>query len=259
MNNAPLTDLRVLVTRPREQADRLCTAIESAGGTAVRFPVMRISPRDENQVRAELSALPKADIVIFVSHNAAVHGTGLFSASDAIFAAVGRTTATTLAAAGIEVTIDPGSGYTSEALLVHESLQRVAGRNVLIVRGDDGRALIGDTLSARGAKVDYLAVYGRGPTEPGADAIDRLVSSWQSGGIDCVTVLSTATLEYLVAIMPDSSLPLLRQTPLVAPGERVVQTAGRLVPGMPSIQASGPLPEDIVGALVEWRHSGKNP
>ncbi len=129
----------------------------------------------------------------------------------------------------------------------------------MIVRGDDGRALIGDTLSARGAKVDYLAVYGRGPTEPGADAIDRLVSSWQSGGIDCVTVLSTATLEYLVAIMPDSSLPLLRQTPLVAPGERVVQTAGRLVPGMPSIQASGPIPEDIVGALVEWRHSGKNP
>ena len=124
------------------------------------------------------------------------------------------------------------------------------------VRGDDGRPLLGTTLEQRGANVDYLAVYRRAPETPGSVAVQSVVRQWSDGAIQCVSVMSVATLEYLLEILPDAGRALLRQTPLVAPGARVIQTAGRLVPGIPAIQASGPLPEDIVSALVAWRRSG---
>jgi hypothetical protein len=48
------------------------------------------------------------------------------------------------------------------------------------------------------------------------------------------------------------------ETPLVAPGDRVIKTIRTLVPGIPAIKAAGPRPADIVNALIDWRHSGQN-
>lgn len=256
MKDRPLDGIGVLVTRPAAQADGLCAAIEAAGGNAVRFPVVRIEPRDASDVRAELRALPAPDIVIFVSANAVRHGASMLAACQADFAAIGRATATALADMNLDVAIDPGIGFTSEALLEHESLADVQGKHILIVRGEAGRPLLGDTLRQRGAVVDYLAVYRRSPSAPSAGDIRATGELWSSGGIHCVSVMSVATFESLLAVLPAALRDLLQNTPLVAPGARVIQTAGKLVPGIPAIQASGPLPEDIVSALVAWRRSG---
>ena len=40
-------------------------------------------------------------------------------------------------------------------------LGALAGKNIFIIRGKGGRALLGDTLSARGAQVNYVEVYKR--------------------------------------------------------------------------------------------------
>ena len=256
MSELPLDGIGVLVTRPVELADGLCDAIEAAGGCPVRLPVVRIDPRSQGDIRTDLEALPPPDIVIFVSRNAVRHGASMLADSNAEVAAVGRATADALADMGLTVTIDPARGFTSEDLLAHESLEHVRGKNVLIVRGQDGRALLGDTLEERGAIVGYLAVYRRTSAAPSSGDIDALVEKWAGGGIQCVSVMSVATLESLVSILPDAGNELLRQTPLVGPGARVIQTAGKLVPGIPAIQASGPLPEDIVSALAAWRRSG---
>ena len=50
----------------------------------------------------------------------------------------------------------------------------------------------------------------------------------------------------------------LRQTPLVAPGDRVIKKASELLPGTWVIKAAGPRPTDIVDALIDWRHSKVN-
>ena len=256
MTDLPLSGCSVLVTRPAAQADSLCDAIKAAGGRAVRFPVIRVEPRPADVIAGELAALPPPDIVIFVSRNAVEHGVSQFGAFTGDVAAIGRTTANSLAENGLTVSIDPGQGYTSEQLLAHGSLQKLSGRSVLIVRGGEGRPLLGESLAARGASVHYLHVYTREP-EAVADAeVAKLDQQWRSDGIDVVSVMSVATFEALVGVLPATSLMFLRKTPLVAPGERVIQTIGKLVPGIPAIQASGPHPEDIVSALVEWRHSG---
>jgi len=256
MTDLPLSGCRVLVTRPAGQAASLCDAIETAGGRTHRFPVIRIASRPAAEIAAVLAALPPPDIVVFVSRNAVENGAPHFAAYQGEVAAIGRTTADILEDNGLSVSIDPGQGVTSEQLLAHESLQDVSGRNVLIVRGNEGRPLLGDSLAARGADVHFLPVYSREAADISAADIARLDQRWQSVGIDVVSVMSVATFEALVGVLPATSLVHLRKTPLVAPGERVIQTIGKLVPGIPAIQASGPHPEDIVSALIEWRHSG---
>ena len=256
MTARPLSGCSVLVTRPAAQADELSTAIEAAGGTAVRFPVLQILPRPVSEIRKDLADMPDPDIVIFVSRNAVDYGAPGFVGYTGDVAAVGRTTANRLAAAGLSVSIDPGEGFTSEQLLEHEKLQDLAGKSVLIVRGDDGRPRLGNVLSKRGAAVDYVHAYDRKTVEvPAADIAD-LDRVWRAGDVDVVSVMSVATFEALVGLLPATTLLHLRQTPLVAPGERVIQTIGKLVPGIPAIQALGPHPDNIVSALIEWRRSG---
>ena len=258
MTGQPLAGLRVLVTRPEPQAATLCSAIEAAGGIAVRFPVMRIAATDPETVADALGQLPEPDIVLFVSGNAARHGPQTLLDSGARIGAIGPTTASALEARGLAVDFLPETVFDSEHLLMHPELQDVAGRQVLIVRGNEGRALLGSVLTERGADVNYVEVYRREPIQPGDRKADAQIETWRDGGIDCVSVMSVATLEYLLDGLPAELREQLRQTPLVAPGDRVIQKASDLLPGTMLIRSAGPRPTDIVNALIDWRHSESN-
>ena len=257
MNDAPLAGCGVLVTRPPAQADGLCEAIENAGGTAIRFPVLSIEGRTGGDIEADLGDF-SPDIVVFVSANAVTFGLPVLDDIDASFAAVGPATAAALSAAGRPPHIVPISGYDSEALLAEPALVDVKDKRILIVRGENGRELLADTLRDRGATVGYLPVYRRKRYRPDAEAIADLERQLLEGAVDVVSVLSVETLEHLVELLPPLGRERLRETPLVAPGERVIIAAGKLVPGIPAIKAAGPRPADIVNALIDWRHSGQN-
>ena len=84
-------------------------------------------------------------------------------------AAIGQGTVRALAAHGVHGCIAPEQRFDSEALLALPELQaeRVAGQRVLILRGDGGRELLAETLSARGALVDLVSCYRRLPPSDG--------------------------------------------------------------------------------------------
>jgi len=250
MNAGPLAGMRVLVTRPDDQSGELAAAIEAAGGSAIRFPVIRIVARDAS---GDAGRMPAPDVVIFVSRNAVLHGLDLVRDRGAAIAAVGPATATAIEAAGVRVDILPVGAFDSEHLLETPELQDVAGKTVVIVRGESGRELLADTLAARGASVHYLPVYRRERNDLPADRIGALADDLVASRIDAITIMSVETLEALLALLPDDARAALEETPLVAPGDRVIQTASELVPGMPAIRAAGPRAADIVNALVEWR------
>lgn len=258
MNEGPLAGRRILVTRPQHQADELAAAIESAGGEAIRFPVLQIIGRTPDIVAREFAALPKPDICIFVSRNAVEHGLPAIQDSGSALAAIGPATRDAIVASGSRVTISADDGFNSEHLLAHPTLHDVRGRNVLIVRGDSGRELLANTLRDRGANVNYLSVYRRDIRRAPAAELDSLVTKWRDGDIDCVTVLSVETLENLLQQIPAELHEHLRQTPLVAPGARVIQTAMELIPGISAVMASGPQTANMLNALIETLHSGQN-
>ncbi|HEB97946.1 MAG TPA: uroporphyrinogen-III synthase [Thiotrichales bacterium] len=249
----PLAGVRVLVTRPAAQAGRLCGLIETAGGEAIRFPVLEIAPpADPEAARAVVARLGEFNLAVFVSANA-VDWLRRFMAGRAWprglrAAAVGRRTAEALETLGVGEVIVPASGFDSEALLAEPAFADVAGRRVLIVRGEGGREWLRQALEARGARVEYAELYRRG--RPQADP-GPLLDRWEAGGVDAVTVASGESLDNLFAMLGGRGRPLIAGTPLMVPGPRVAAHATEL--GVEEIHtAADATDEAMLRALEAW-------
>jgi uroporphyrinogen-III synthase len=258
VTSKPLAGFGVVVTRPALQAAELVSAIELAGGRAIRFPVLDIIGTSSKAAAHAFAALPRPDLAIFVSQNAVRYGHSLVHGSTADIAAIGPATAAALEACGIGATVVAAGGFDSEHLLAHASLQDVAGKNVTIFRGTGGRALLGDTLESRGARVSYLTVYSRERHIPGKEELSALASACKNGSIDSVIIMSVESLRNYLQLLPEACRATLRRTPLVAPSERVIQTVQDLIPGAPTALAPGPQAADLVDALIAIKQSGQN-
>ena len=224
----------------------------------MHFPAIRIVGRDGDDIEDELASCPNPDILIFISRNAVVHGFGPTRRFDAAIAAIGPATQAALDDLGATVDIFPEAGFDSEGLLAHPALGDVDGKSILIVRGERGRELLADALTARGATVRHLTVYRRERAEPAPELAREIGRAVERGEFDYVVVMSTETLNHLLALLPQDARAALRETPLVAPGERVIKRALERLPGNPALMASGPTPADMVNVIADAWRSGKN-
>ena len=193
MESKPLQGRGIVITRPAGQAERLASLVEAAGGRAIRFPAIEIEPLAG-------VALPPGDfdLVIFVSPTAVQCAAGRMKDAGVRVAATGSGTRRELEALGFRDVLAPQEGADSEALLALPGLQDVAGKRILIVRGEGGRELLAETLGARGARTEYLECYRR--VLPRAD-IAPLISAWDRGEVDAVTASSSEGLDNLVALL----------------------------------------------------------
>lgn len=221
----------VLVTRPREQATGLARAIEAAGGRAEIFPAIEIEDLPPPPL---LERLADFDLAIFVSPTAVAKAMGHLGHLPTRAAAVGAGTRRELERHGVRDVMAPASGADSEALLAE--LDDVAGKRILILRGEGGRALLGDTLRARGATVQYAECYRR----------VRPQRTW-SGRADAITVSSAEGLANLFE-MADAAL--LRATPLFVPHERIAESARRR--GVREVVVAGPSDEEMAASLMAY-------
>lgn len=248
---SPLAGRSVLVTRPQQQAAILAQAIREAGGEAVEFPTLDIEAVPVNSLNASSAHLAKADIVIFISPNAAHFGMaairsrgGLPASAEVL--AVGQGTARALHALGVPAVITP-PGQDSEALLMLPQLNNVAGKRVVIVRGVGGRGLLADTLRARGADVHFMECYRR--SCPHVDAAP-LLARWQAGGIDAVTLTSAEALNNLATLLGVAGAPLLANTPLFVPHEKIAEAARRF--GIAQVNTTPAGDAGLVDGLINW-------
>ncbi|MGK2951382.1 MAG: uroporphyrinogen-III synthase [Thiobacillus sp.] len=244
----PLAGRTVLVTRPAHQSAALARMIGAAGGTAFEFPALEIEAVPLDELTGALMQLAAADIVIFISPNAAQFGMGAIHTLPAAIQvfAVGPGTARALQAHGLGNIITP-DGQDSEALLALPQLADVAGKRVVIVRGVGGRTLLADTLRSRGAQVDFMECYRR--VCPRADAAP-LLARWQAGGIDAVTVTSAETLHNLAVLLGESGRPLLLRSPLFAPHEKIAAAARRF--GIAQVIATPGGDDGLLTGLLNW-------
>jgi len=207
----------IVVTRPRELAQNLAALIVAAGGRPILFPAIAI---EELAAPSVLRELQRFDLAIFVSPTAVAKAMPQVRAWPRALrvAAVGSGTRRELEKHGIANVIAPESGADSEALLATPALGEVAGKRIAILRGDGGRALLGETLAARGARVEHVTCYRR--LRPQAPA-----RSWRSGELAAVTVSSGQGLANLFEVL-DAAL--LRSTPLFVPHARIAEQARAL-------------------------------
>ena len=250
---APLAGRGVLVTRPAGQAAELSRLIGEAGGRAILFPVIEIVDVDDLQPLLELiGRLEQFDLAVFISPSAVDRAMNLIAARGALppglqVAAVGQGSARELKRFGVGGVLAPRGRFDSEALLALPELADMAGKRVVIFRGEGGRELLGDTLRARGAEVAYAECYRRG--RPPADAA-ALLRDWARGGVDAVTVTSGEGLRNLFDMLGKLGQQWLRKTPLFAPHPRIAEAAREL--GIATVVATGPGDEGLFAALRDY-------
>lgn len=217
----------VLVTRPRAQAKGLCDLIGAAGGRAIAFPTIEIEAAADPERARGLLAAP-ADLLFFTSRNAVDYALTLFHGgvlpARPRLAAVGQATAEALTAAGRAPDLVPEGRYDSESLLSLPELQELGGLRAVIVRGEGGRPLLGETLKARGAEVAYAEVYRRAlpEVEPAA-----LLAGWGQE-VQLVTATSGEILDNLLRLLGEAGRERLLATPLAVVSDRTRQDALRL-------------------------------
>ena len=248
MTDSPLQGVSVLVTRPRAQARDLIDTIERKGGTAICLPVIEIVPRDSATIGSDAAKLPPADIAIFVSTNAVANG--ISHADGGLIAAIGPATAAAIAATGRTADITPSGGHDSESLLREPALQNVGGKHIRIIRGNDGRELLAETLRERGAIVSYLTVYERVMPKISDQSLLEIEKACLAGEISAITMMSIQTLNNLLAAVPESLADELMKVPLVTPAARVIKEALDRFPASRPILASGTQADDMVDAII---------
>jgi uroporphyrinogen-III synthase len=255
MADYTLAGVRVLVTRPKAQAEELVTAINERGGTSIEFPVIETQERDAADIATDAGQLFEPDIVIFVSSNAVRFGHA--SAGSASIAAIGPATARVITQHGLEIDIRSPDGFTSEHLLATPELQQVRGKVIRIVRGNGGRDLLARTLQGRGATVEYLEVYARQLPRYSANDIAAIEQQIIAGDIDIITIMSVDSFVNLLALLPSTCHDTLRNTPLVTPAARVLKEVEKRFPGIPATLAQGPQAKDMVEAITTCTNSGQ--
>lgn len=250
----------VLVTRPAHQARHLVQLIEAAGGRPILFPVLEIlDTEDVRPLHALIDRLDEFDLAIFISPNAVNKAMNLIKARRGKLperlkiAAVGRGSLKELKNFGIAEALVPESRFDSEGLLELPEFQNVAGKKIVVFRGDGGREVLGDTLVARGAQLEYAECYRR--VKPGADA-GALLHLWARGELNAATVTSGESLHNLFDMVGKLGQQWLKKTPLFAPHERIAQIARELGLERVIVTASGD--EGVVAGLIEWRSKEKS-
>jgi uroporphyrinogen-III synthase len=243
----PLTGLTVLITRPLPQACALAETIASFGGEGIVFPTIAIEP-------LEATAPETHDWIIFVSVHAVEHGARFIQRTTGTrIAGIGKATASALAAANMPADLVPDAPFTSEALLAHPAFRPTPGERALIVRGAGGRETLRDTLSAQDVNVALLEVYRRVRPSVSAADIAALEARWAEGELGAVTATSVETLMNLHELLTPRGRELLRQTPLLAPSQRIIDAAATIGWNAVGLVTSSADDASIIGALARWR------
>lgn len=246
----------VVITRPRGQCEALAAGVVALGRQPLLLPLLEIAPlagAEAAALRAALARLDDYALVAFVSPNAidaALAHVAAWPAQVAI-AVLGEGSRAALAAHGIGahgITLGPtihsppdASRSDSEHLLAALDLAALAGRKVLIVRGQSGRELMADGLRAAGAEVDTVAAYRRSVPALSASLAAQL-ADLTAQPCDWI-VTSSEALRGLFGLLEAAggaaAVAKMQQQHLIVPHARIAETAAALGVGDVTLSGSG--------------------
>lgn len=240
-----MTPCHVLVTRPAGQQQALASMLEQAGVQVSWQPslvieALPLSPAEQ----ACLEHLDRYHAVVLISRNAADIAMPLLRQrwpawpAGVHWLAVGEATARVLRDAGLSPE-SPAAGFNSEALLAMPMLNDLAGKRVLLLRGEGGRELLAPTLRTRAEALDEIVLYRRS-----CDTRFR----WPAEPVDVVMVTSQQGWECIAGRVP-------RHCVVIAGSARIAALVA--AQGFTVRAAASPHDEDMLDALARWRSENR--
>ena len=254
----------VVITRPRAQCQALAEGVAALGREAVVLPLLDIFPlADQAPLQRVLADLGGYALVAFVSPNAIdaafeqLRHLGRWPAGVAL-AVLGKASRACLAKHGIDdgnatifSPLDPARS-DSEHLLDALDMKALAGKRVLIVRGETGRELMADGLRAAGAEVDTVAAYSRRVPAMTAQLAATLHSLL--GRRNDWIITSSEALRGLFGLLAEldgddagSAVAKMQQQHVIVPHARIAETAAAL--GMTRLTLAGSGDASLLAAL----------
>ena len=245
----PLEGVGVIVTRPQRPAAVFAARIAALGGKPLVWSAIVIEPPEDGARLTDAHArLDDYDIAIFVSANAVEFGArpGRPWPAKLRTFAPGPGTADALAAVGIVDTRIPAKSWDSEGLLELPDLADVAGRRIVIFRGEGGREFLGNTLRARGAIVDHVPCYRR--VAPGGGA-EGLVEALREGRAHALTLTSAEGADNLMAALGVEGRERIVRLPAFAAHPRIAERAREH--GLQAVETAGG-DGGLISGLLAW-------
>ncbi|MFQ5689336.1 MAG: uroporphyrinogen-III synthase [Gemmatimonadota bacterium] len=224
-DDRPLTGQKVLVTRPRSQAEELSVRLRALGATVAETPVIRIDdPPDPAPLREAARRLSEYDWVILTSVNGVwklrdaleAEGLGTSPLRDARIAAIGPATSRALESLGCVPALVPDE-FRAEALA--DAIQAAAtrareerraahrsgappsapmrGQRALLPRAAVARDVLPERLRAAGAEVVEVPAYVTVVERKSRDPLRRLLSE---SAVDWITFTSSSTVQAFVEL-----------------------------------------------------------
>lgn len=231
----PLFGLRVLITRPAEQAESFAQALRERGAAAIELPMIRIEPPlDPAPLTAAVSALRSYQWLVFTSQNgvraffAELTRQGLDSRHlfGLRIAAIGPSTAEALEPYGVRADLVPSSfrgEALAESMLREQGDTTMQGVRVLLPRAAVARDVLPDTLRAAGAVVHVVEAYRtHGASPETADAVRGLL---ERGEIDVIAFTASSTVSHTLAAVGDDAAQRLHGLTLASIGPITTDTA----------------------------------
>jgi len=250
-----LEGLRILVTRPRNKAERLIRELKHHGARPVVFPVIQIEPMtNHSRLDSALTQLDQYEWVVFTSaHGVELTGGRMQALSIPIgnlagrkVACIGPATAHALEALGVQADLIPQE-YVGEQLA--EAMGEVAGARVLLPRAEGGRRALPDMLTKREALVDEISSYRAVAEEPDPSAVALIRK-----GLDVVTLTSPSIVRHFVTQMINLGLDpfQLPGAPAMACIGPITSRAAMLAGFQPAIVATSYTVDGLVEAICAY-------
>ena len=212
----PLFGRRIAVTRTRQQASELITALRDLGADAYEVPTIRIEALQKKEERAAfteaITYVHQYDWIIFTSPN------GVTSFFEAFYqqhrdareigpvriAAMGPGTARKVEEYRFAVDLIPAT-FVAEGLLEEFKKISVENLRILLPRAGGAREHLAIALEEMGALVDDVPVY---HTVPETDAAAAGIKRFCEEGADMVTFTSGSTAQHFQTLLKKLEVPL---------------------------------------------------
>ncbi len=225
MQSNDLKGVKVLVTRPAHQNQKLYDLVRAHGGEPVVCPLIKIEPTYAHEaLLTVLTRIDDIDIAIFVSTNAVTHGLGALRSQGQTLSeltqvfAVGATTALMLQAADIRVDGVPLGLSGANGLRALPTFRHVSNRRVVVFRGNGGESSLLEWLKNEGARVFVAETYRR---EMPIEINSAVIELCQQAAIDVITLTSVTSVEHLFALLPDNTHRMLKNATVVTLSQRI--------------------------------------